>query len=357
MYKINNVDTNTQNSHLSLFEEKAQHLMIGFRDGTLELNGHIGTKQIVNVIYKVDPKSPTWAFLNKYSHSHELKKLLCGSWNELLEIIDDVNSMFGETEWKNKLTKEKINKKQYQAIHILANGSISVDSFNDILYHIFVDELYEKLFDKYQFVADMNLMVCPYCGRQRINVASLPGKRPSKPPIDHFLPKRKYPFLAVSLYNLIPCCTTCNELANKGEFDPLDGEPGIENPHDFDDNHVRFKGVFPDLDKEMAYSEYNVSMEFNPSSLSKGYRDTLKLEAFYQDEKQTMIDMYSNVVHQSDARKEFLKTLGVSDEYLNNFQRSVLGFPLDGQTSVRLFYKYKKELFEQLLAKFHLLSK
>lgn len=73
-------------------------------------------------------------------------------------------------------------------------------------------------------------MVCPYCGRQRINVASLPGKRPSKPPIDHFLPKRKYPFLAVSFYNLIPCCTNCNELANKGDFDPLEGDLGLEIP-------------------------------------------------------------------------------------------------------------------------------
>ena len=57
------------------------------------------------------------------------------------------------------------------------------------------------------------------------------------------------------------------------------------------------------------------------------------------------------------SRKDFLKTLGVSGGYLDNIQRSVLGFPLDGKTSVRLFYKFKKELFEQLLAKFHLHDK
>lgn len=357
MYKIDDVDEKLLTEHLNVFQEKAQILMVEFRDGQLEFKGHLGTKNIIKITYKVAPNSPTWKFLNKYSQPVELKKLLCGSWEEMLEIIDDINSMMEDEIWKGKLTKEKYSKRQYQSTQTLFDGTMLVDSFNDILYHIFVEELYEKVLDKYQFIKNMNLMVCPYCGRQRINVASLPGKRPSKPPIDHFLPKRKYPFLAVSFYNLIPCCTNCNELANKGDFDPLEGDLGLENPHDFVDNHVLFKGEFPDFDNEMAYEKYTVTMSFNPSSLAKGYKETLKLEAFYQEEQQTMMDMYSNMIHLSESRKDFLKTLGVSGGYLDNIQRSVLGFPLDGKTSVRLFYKFKKELFEQLLAKFHLHDK
>ena len=33
----------------------------------------------------------------------------------------------------------------------------------------------------------------------------------SKKQIDHFFPKRKYPFLALCYYNLIPSCDICNE--------------------------------------------------------------------------------------------------------------------------------------------------
>lgn len=354
MYKISGVDRKNIDAHLDLLEEKARRLMADFRDGKLDFEGSLGRNKAIHFVFRVIPKSPTWFFLDKYSQSSYLKKLLTGSWKELLEIVDDVNTMMSEKIWKQKLTKEKYEKRHYQAMKISIDGTIVVDNFNDILRHIFVEELYEKEFDKYQFVKNMNLKVCPYCGRQKINVASIPNKRVSKPPIDHFLPKSKYPFLAVSFYNLIPCCTTCNDMANKGEFDPLDGDVGLENPYDFVDGHVRFEGIFPDFDYEMDEDKYDVNMHFMPLSLSKGYKDSLKLEEFYRDEKTEMIDMYSNMIHFSEGRSESLKAIGIDVAFMNDFQRRVVGIPLDGKASVRLLYKFKKELFEQLVKMFHI---
>jgi hypothetical protein len=39
------------------------------------------------------------------------------------------------------------------------------------------------------------------------------------PEIDHFYPKDKYPFLAVSFFNLIPSCLTCNGLSAMSNTD------------------------------------------------------------------------------------------------------------------------------------------
>lgn len=53
--------------------------------------------------------------------------------------------------------------------------------------------------------------VCPYCHLEptetRVAEAALAGYRPQ---LDHVLSRQDYPFLAVSLGNLVPACATCN---------------------------------------------------------------------------------------------------------------------------------------------------
>lgn len=54
--------------------------------------------------------------------------------------------------------------------------------------------------------------ICPYCNRQYINVFE---KQSGKgeiviPQLDHFYPQSKYPLYALSLYNFVPSCASCN---------------------------------------------------------------------------------------------------------------------------------------------------
>ena len=68
----------------------------------------------------------------------------------------------------------------------------------------------------YKFVSTLNVQVCPYCNRNYISVVideeSEDDKKKFKtrPPLDHFFSKSKYPFLAVSMRNLVPSCGVCN---------------------------------------------------------------------------------------------------------------------------------------------------
>lgn len=350
MYKINDISEDFLSWHFDSLFEKTQKLMQGFRDGKLTFHGSVGKTKIIDFEYRVISESPTWHFLNKYSEFYSLLDLLCGSWDDMLSIIKEVEGFNAGLDWKNAFTKEKYTKGKI--LTQTENGAIYIDDFHDILHHIFVEELYEKQFDKLQFIKSHDLSVCPYCGRQKIDVASYANKRTSKPPIDHFFPKSKYPFLAVSFRNLIPCCTNCNEFANKGDFDPLEaGKLTLENPHEFDDSHVKFLGEYPDM-LSMNKDDYHVSMAFNPKCLATGYKETLKLEAFYQKEKRKMMDMHQNLVTFSEERKAYLKAVGVDIGYLNNMQSRIIGHLLDGRISEREFYKFKKEMYEQLLKKY-----
>lgn len=70
----------------------------------------------------------------------------------------------------------------------------------------------------YHFVMELGLKVCPYCNRQYISpIYSEDGKM--RGDLDHFLPKYKFPYFSMSIYNLVPSCKFCNSsLKNKKEF-------------------------------------------------------------------------------------------------------------------------------------------
>ncbi len=60
----------------------------------------------------------------------------------------------------------------------------------------------------YWLQRQLRVKVCPYCNR--MYTTTLFGENKIRPDFDHFYPKSKYPYLAVSLFNLIPSCSMCN---------------------------------------------------------------------------------------------------------------------------------------------------
>lgn len=77
----------------------------------------------------------------------------------------------------------------------------------------------------------LNIQVCPYCNRAYIftvEKSQSKSKRTVRPEIDHFFPKSnpKYMHLAISFYNLIPSCPSCNHLKSTRilDFHPYVGD-------------------------------------------------------------------------------------------------------------------------------------
>lgn len=61
------------------------------------------------------------------------------------------------------------------------------------------------------FASQMNIKVCPYCNSQYTLVVNRKNKGVlAKLHFDHFFPLEKFPYLSVSLYNIIPSCAACN---------------------------------------------------------------------------------------------------------------------------------------------------
>jgi len=77
----------------------------------------------------------------------------------------------------------------------------------------------------------LNFQVCPYCNRAytfTVEKSQPKSKRIVRPEIDHFYPKSNpdYMHLAISFYNLIPSCPSCNHLKSTQilDFHPYVGD-------------------------------------------------------------------------------------------------------------------------------------
>ncbi|WP_144507044.1 hypothetical protein [Bacillus mycoides] len=79
----------------------------------------------------------------------------------------------------------------------------------------------EKSWGAYELVKQLKVEVCPYCNRQYITVSE-PNEDEegrTRPQLDHFYSKTRFPYFAVSFFNLIPCCYVCNSnLKRNQEF-------------------------------------------------------------------------------------------------------------------------------------------
>lgn len=83
--------------------------------------------------------------------------------------------------------------------------------------HALLVKIYEDLYDDftkeyaYYFFQKLNIRTCPYCNRNYTFTVKEEDKK-TRPEYDHFFNKSSNPLLAVSFYNLVPSCHTCNHI-------------------------------------------------------------------------------------------------------------------------------------------------
>jgi len=63
--------------------------------------------------------------------------------------------------------------------------------------------------DAYKFTDKLNVIICPYCNRS-FTTTHNDDLGQTRPTLDHFYDKARYPYFALSIYNLIPSCYVCN---------------------------------------------------------------------------------------------------------------------------------------------------
>lgn len=318
---FNTVDLEHKNKIEALFPEES----------LIELTfcGSSELSQIIDKIYKQVPSlaefyCPEYFFVNfepNYTKSDinelDLRKP---------ENTDAINELFDETKNNLLLTLREYHatqlikflsldnyqlttaqkKKKLLDIFKLKNGTLRLSE--KIKFPIWVKDFsnvfdYESMSNRfgYEITKFLEIEVCPYCNQEEIPTIAVEGAK-TRPSLDHFYPKSKFPFLATTLSNLVPSGKRCNE-----DYKKAKSMIGFANPyHDAvktDESLFYFKEAFS---KEFELENVEVVVNTNDNALHMNMY-LFNISLFYnQTYKSDFIDMYE--------KKEFLKEIGLIDK-------------------------------------------
>lgn len=176
---------------------------------------------------------------------------------------------------------------------------------NLILRNIFISNCYDNTsFSKLDFIKRVNIDTCPYCNRNYIYYLSKTSE--IKPQIEHFYPKSTYPFLAVSYYNLIPSCQTCNGFGAKEEKDPLVED--LINPYLLENTNFKFSYKIKTINfLNPLFDKSSVDVKFIKKL--PGHLNVFKLDKLYDQHSDHVLELIiKSKVAYSDKYRAYLHT-------------------------------------------------
>ncbi len=166
-------------------------------------------------------------------------------------------------------------------------------------------------------IDELNITVCPYCNRSFIDtyICDETGKIKSNAQLDHFYPQEQYPYFALSMYNLIPCCGVCN-------LGKLSDNKEIVYPYEEDfGNYAKFETSFLKGEENESYDiryllgvtdNFRIKIKINKEII----KDKLILES---KEKKCKLDLEKEYDNINQKIENSIKIFHLEDLY--NFHK------------------------------------
>lgn len=190
----------------------------------------------------VDPKGNL--IINKFQlkirgNRNQYQKMLNFVYIRFDQIIEAKPTEFNqiETDFKSEF---KIFIDQYEKAKKTAKASTQYGMFKATMESFYTNffsantKLFKdkKLSHGNWLTSKLGVNICPYCNRQYTFTITT-DKTNTRPQFDHFKPKSKYPYLALTFYNLVPSCQTCNHLKREYDVDFHPYEKGFSEEFKF----------------------------------------------------------------------------------------------------------------------------
>ena len=203
----------------------------------------------------------------------------------------------------------------------------SYKSFSEGKYIDSKNKAKDSEWDAWTFLKGLNISVCPYCNADTVFASIVlkkgKGAIPIRSALDHYYPKSKYPFLAISLYNLVPSCDRCNsKTKERREMHNYDTtHPYTDNFHD----GIRFSkkiltpggfcGNPDDFNLELVPTGKDSELITKAGNMAEFFSIKEVYNSIFKHEAAKIIEKINFCV---DSYRSTLKPLGLSDEELDN---------------------------------------
>lgn len=197
---------------------------------------------------------------------------------------------------------------------------------------------------------DLKIKTCFYCNIDFVNTyIGKDGKRKNQYTLDHVLPKGKYPYFSLSLFNLVPSCYTCNSKLKKEKEFTINDSLILLSPTSkkyFFDQKIKF-----DLKINLQNEDIDLN-SIKPSLINmnghKGldeFIDIFQLKGRYDFHSNIAQEMVDKRKKYSDTQiNEIAKILSASE---NQVKKDIFGKELYEETNAP-FEKYKNDIGKEL---------
>lgn len=177
-----------------------------------------------------DQSDPTrslfWNYLRSNSYQN-LQRIITGRPTELVTIQAEIHNLIGHNSIANSTGYD----------------SCTLTPFGIAIQNVFdYDRLYRSKDYSLIQLKNLKLWFCPYCNDTAVEIVVVTGAMTGNVryqallQVDHFFPQVRFPYLALSFFNLIPACANCN--AN------LKGQKNFSLTTHFNPFHKRFDDEF-----------------------------------------------------------------------------------------------------------------
>ncbi len=201
------------------------------------------------------------------------------------------------------------------------------------------------------FTDNFNFTICFYCNKDFVTNFQKENKElVSTFQLDHFYDKGTYPYLGLSLYNLIPSCPTCNSGKVKGTANCYK-QCLSPNHKDFDFNKkVKFKLLLSDDCKNLhikSKDDIEIPLKENYSNEYEKYIKVFHLDNRYQAHKDIVFEMMKNAELYPESRlRELQELTGIPYQQIKKDIFNLIDDDMD--LSKKPFSKLIKDISEEL---------
>ena len=183
---------------------------------------------------------------------------------------------------------------------------------------------------------ELNIKSCVYCNTQYALTVKHASKTKMLFHLDHFFPKSVYPWLSLSLYNLIPCCASCNMSKSNNPYRISENiHPYLDSLDEmakYEADKASLVRFLLDINKNEHKIDLKLKLRnthtFNRTSQNKlnNYKADFKSETQYKQFNDVVAETYLKALyHNSHRKKELIKFFEkntqttLSTEMINRF--------------------------------------
>lgn len=247
-----------------------------------QIRGFIPSDEDIDPIVSALTDKRGLSYLTKIFRADCVSSIVISKPEFHLQLIGDILDEAGDEFYWADSVYAKCNKllRNIFDYDSFRNGKvIKVPDRTSASFHWGVDSSLKR-WDTAAFIQKTGLRYCPYCNAETVYVVpkSEWGEAGDyKSALDHFLPRSHYPFLGLSVYNLVPSCARCNT-SYKLDRDPLSWWRHKANLHNGAEAkalraaHPYVEDVYRRFEMRFALRDERIVLEYCPRTTDEAQR-------------------------------------------------------------------------------------